>query len=155
MTSLDFSNITSQMIDSLYKEYTTFIKNSNDNISAMNLYELSWNCLLQPQITFENQMELKRSILKLSQLHQSKKIRDKLSETDVKLNQFTLKECMRLDTFKVYDHYHKNQFQKENLTNEQRTHFNKMMRELKKLGLELEESKYDKLKQLKLTLINI
>ncbi len=155
MTCLDFSNITPQMIDSLYEEYTTFIKSSNDTISKMNLDELNWNCLLQPQITFENQMELKRSILKLSQLHPSKEIRDKLSETDVKLSQFTLNECMRLDTFKVYNHYNQNQFQKENLSSEQRTHFTKMIRELKRLGLELEESKYEELKQLKLNLIKI
>jgi Zn-dependent oligopeptidase len=100
-------------------------------------------------------MELKRAGLKLSQLHPLKDIRDKLSETDVKLAQFSLRECMRKDTYKIYKHYYENQFQNETLTNEQKVHFNKMIRELKRLGLELSNNKYDKLKKAQSKLIKI
>ena len=82
---IDFSNITSELIDSIYDEYISFITDSNNKISQMDLNNLNWSNLLQPQIDFENQFEKRRALLKLSQLHPSKDIRDRLSETDVKL----------------------------------------------------------------------
>lgn len=87
---IDFSNITPELIDAIYNDYTSFITDSNNKISQMDLNGLNWNCLLQPQIDFENLFESRRALLKLSQLHPSKDIRDRLSETDVKLAQFTL-----------------------------------------------------------------
>jgi len=130
---IDFSNITTELIDTIYNDYTSFITDSNNKISQMDLNDLNWSNLLQPQIDFENQFEKRRALLKLSQLHPSKDIRDRLSETDVKLAQFTLNECMRRDTYKIYKYYHLNQFQNETLTNDQWVHFTKMMRELKRL----------------------
>ena len=152
---IDFSNITTDLIESIYTDYTSFITDSNNKIAQMEKNNLSWFCLLQPQIDFENEFEKRRALLKLSQLHPSKDIRDKLSDTDVKLAQFTLNECMRRDTFNVYKYYHLNQFQNETLTDEQKVHFTKMMRELKRLGLDLDDESYNKLKQLKSDLIRI
>ena len=153
MNVIDFSDVSAQKVDELYDEYTFFIKNSNDRISQLDVNGLNWDNLMKEQIDYENQMELRRAILNLANLHPLKEIRDKLSDTSVKLRQFSFEQCMRKDVFMIYDHYHQNQFVCEDLTNDQRRHFDKLMKEFKALGLHLRDEKYDRFKNLNTELI--
>ena len=53
-TPIDFSNVTLDKIDELYNEYTSFISQSNNKISQLDLNNLSWENVLDEQIKFEN-----------------------------------------------------------------------------------------------------
>jgi thimet oligopeptidase len=147
------SSIDLDRIDQMYNNYTSKLKATCDTVAQTP--SRSWDALVQPLIDLDEATAHERAIINLEQLHTDKCIREGLSNTHVKLEQFALDQFMRRDVYRAWKAYYDNEFRHEQLTPERIHYFHKTMRILKNNGMELPDIKYDRVKAIKKELINL
>lgn len=151
MSCFDFSNLTKELIDDIYENYIKDTTQFIDTMVKNDKITINWNNYIEKFIQYEQKWNDKLNILKMSHFHEDKTIRDYCSNTTSKINQFDIEQNMRKDLFEQFRYYYYNQFQQDKLifSEERNRYIEKAMQQYKIIGLELENSKYEKVKELK------
>lgn len=147
---LNYSNLSEDFFDKLEKEYVEKYENIINTILQIPDEQLCWNNLIQPLIDLDSE-SLMGAYLDMKDFYKNDKIREKASEVSVKLSKWAIEQSMRKDVYLKDLHYYNNQYQteKNNLTNEQISFIEDSMLSYKMKGLELEETKFERLKEIK------
>jgi len=147
---LNYSNLTTSKFDEIKNTYISNVEEHNKEILNLNLNELTWNNLIQPSINLDNRWT-DRAFLDMKSFHTDEVIREYASDTSTELEQFSIDNGMRKDIYNVYKHYYDNQYQEEKkvLSQEQISFIEDLMLSYKKLGLDLSDEKYERVKEIK------
>jgi Zn-dependent oligopeptidase len=147
---LNYSDLTTSKFDSIKNTYIINVEEFNKQILGISKDQLSWSNLIQPTIDLDNRF-VDKAFLEMKSFHTDEKIREYASDISTELEQFSIDNGMRKDIYEVYKHYYNNQYQKEKntLTQEQISYLEDTMLGYKKLGLDLDDEKYEKVKEIK------
>lgn len=147
---LNYKDLTTNTLDNVYTKYVEQNEEINNAILKLDLNKLSWDNLVQPYIVLNNTF-VDGSYLNMKQFHENEQIREHASSVSVKLTQYSIDNSMRLDLYKINKHYYDNQYQQEksSFTKEQISYVEDAMLAYKKIGLDLPEAKYNRVKEIK------
>lgn len=147
---LNYKDLTTNILDNVYTKYVEQNEKINNAILKLDLNKLSWDNLVQPYIVLNNTF-VDGSYLNMKQFHENEKIREHASSVSVKLTQYSIDNSMRLDLYKINKYYYDNQYQQEksSFTKEQISYVEDAMLAYKKIGLDLPEAKYNRVKEIK------
>ena len=147
---LNYSNLTTSKFDEIKNTYISNVEEHNKEILSLNSNELTWNNLIQSSIDLDNKW-VDKAFLDMKSFHTDEVIREYASDTSTELEQFSIDNGMRKDIYNVYKYYYDNQYQEEKktLTQEQISFMEDMMLSYKKLGLDLSDEKYARVKEIK------
>lgn len=153
----NYRTISVSDLESVVANYKTKLTEVNDNLVALDTELLSWDTVMQPTLDLDDEYDLQTVLLNMSSFHPEKEVRDKCSELDTVLSQFCTEQSMRKDVFNVFSKYYLNQYQseKENLNSQQVRLVEKSMKDYKIMGMDLEDDKYNRLKEYKKELIEL
>jgi len=147
---LNYKDLTVKILDDILKSYIDQNEILNNTILNIDLTKLSWNNLLEPHIKLNNNF-IEFSYLNMKQFHENESIREYASDVSIKLTQYNIDATMRKDLYKINKYYYDNQYklEKSSLTVEQISYFEDIMKMYNKLGLDLAEDKYKRVKDIK------
>jgi thimet oligopeptidase len=149
---IDWSRITIDYLDDLYKEYIDYsIKESNDFCKLIDdESNLNWFNIYEKDREKDIELTKRMVLLDMDQLHPNKEIRDKCVELNKKLSTFAIEQSMRKDIFEVYKKYYDTNYQveKNSLTQEQNKYMEKTMIGFRMKGLYLDEETSEKVKEI-------
>ena len=147
---LNYKDITPEIITNIKDEYISNLEKVNDKILKIPSQDLLWDNLIQPVIDFQNNYT-NTAILNMKNFHQSEEIRELCSDIDSELEQYNINNNMRKDIYNCYKFYYNNTYPNEisKLTIEQQNYMKVMMQDFKKLGLELDDESYNRVKEIK------
>jgi len=153
MTSLiilNFKDITPEIINSIKDDYIANLEKVNDTFLNIPHESLTWDNFIQLIINFHNNFT-NTAFLNMKNFHTSEEIRSLCSEIDTELEQYNINNNMRRDIYNCYQFYYVNTFPKESsiLTDEQKSYITQIMLEFKKLGMELDDESYNRVKEIK------
>lgn len=151
MAHLDFSNLTVDSINQLADEYIKLETEINDRLALIPNDQLSWDTLIQPQHDFSEEHAKTLTIFEMSSFHVDDAIRQACSDCETKLSQFSIEQNMRKDSFEKFKHYYYNQFLEEqkSFTAERIRYMEESMKSYRMDGMELDDEKYEKVKEIK------
>ena len=146
---LNYKDLTIDEINSIKDEYISKINKLNDTILNIPHTNLTWDNFIQIIIDLNNSF-VKIALLNMKQFHTSEEIREHCSEVSTEIEQFDIENNMRKDIYNCYVFYYLNTFPNESskLTDEQKNYIKHVMTNYKKLGLELNEESYKRVKEI-------
>ncbi len=149
---IDWSVITTELLDQLYNDYVDWVSKSNDLVATYkDLPEkISWYDLYESSMEEDAKYSRCMVLLDMDQLHPNKEIRDKCTEISKKFSAFSIEQSMRKDVFEVYKTYYETNYKSEQdkLTEEQNKLVEKTMIGFKMKGLYLDEETSVKVKEI-------
>lgn len=147
---LNYKDLTKEKLDEILAKYIDQNELLNKKILNIELSQLNWNNLVEPYVTINNNY-VDLAFLNMKQFHENEQLREYASNISVKLTQYNIESSMRLDLYKVNKYYYDHQYklEKNNLTKEQISYIEDAMIGYKKLGLDLPEEKYNRIKDIK------
>ena len=147
---LNFSNLTVDLVQSIYEHKKSLTIELNDRLAGLDKNELNYSNCFEYSMLEESKFITMYSLTDFEQLHPDKEIRAKSVELNKEFSSFGIEQSMRQDVFEIISHYYKNQFQeeKQNLTPEQIKYVEKTMISYEMLGLGLEDVKKEKVKEI-------
>ena len=151
MSQLNFSNLTSEYINDFLESYLKSSKEFNDNLTVLSNTNLSWNSYIQKELDFDAGWADKLTVFEMSSFHSDEVVRNACHECETKLSEFGIEQSMRRDLFAKFKHYYYNQFQteKQSMTGERVRYIEEAMKSYRMNGLELDDEKYERVKELK------
>lgn len=146
----NFSNLSIEILQNIYDKQKSFIIELNDRIAKLDKLNLSYNECFEYNEREESKYSTIFSLLDFEQLHPDKEIRTKSAELNKELSSFGIEQLMRQDVYVVLSYYYSNQFNKEKqyLSFEQIKHVEKTMIGYKMFGLNLDDDKKEKVKNI-------
>jgi len=147
---LNFKDITPEIINSIKDDYISKLELVNDKILNSAHLFLTWDNFIQSIIDFQNTFT-NTAILNMKNFHQSEEIRALCSEIDSELEQYNINNNMRKDLYNAYNFYYLSIYpnEKSKLTTEQQNYMKDIMIDFKKLGMELNDESYNRVKEIK------
>lgn len=147
---LNYKDLTKDKLNQLLYSYIDQSEILNKNILNLDLSNLTWINLVEPYIKLNNNF-IEFSYLNMKQFHENEFIREYASNISIKLTQYNIDITMRKDLYKINKHYYDNQFklEKYKLTIEQISYFEDVMKMYNKLGLDLSDDRYERVKNIK------
>ena len=147
---LNYKNLSNKKLDEIVDEYIKENELINNEILKLDLLKLNWDNIIEPYIKLSNNY-IELAYLNMKQFHESETIREYASNISIKLTQYNIDNSMRRDLYKIFKCYYDNQYklEKDKLTKEQISYIEDIILGCKKLGLDLPEEKYNKVKEIK------
>ena len=147
---LNYKNLSNKKLDEIVDEYIKQNELINNEILKLDLLKLNWDNIIEPYIKLSNNY-IELAYLNMKQFHESETIREYASNISIKLTQYNIDNSMRRDLYKIFKCYYDNQYklEKNKLTKEQISYIEDIILGCKKLGLDLPEEKYNKVKEIK------
>jgi len=147
---LNYKDITPDIITKIKDDYIANLEKINNKILENSHELLTWENFIQPVIDFHN-TSTNTAILNMKNFHQSEEIRECCSDIDSELEQYNINNNMRKDIYNAYKYYYTNTYPNElyKLTDEQKNYIKDTMNDFKKLGMELDDESYNRVKEIK------
>jgi len=147
---LNYKNLSNKKLDEVVDEYIKQNELINNEILKLDLLKLNWDNIIEPYVKLNNNY-IELAYLNMKQFHESETIREYASNISIKLTQYNIDNSMRRDLYKIFKCYYDNQYkvEKYSLTKEQISYIEDIILGCKKLGLDLPEEKYNKVKEIK------
>ncbi len=147
MELLDYSNLTKTDLENSVSKYTSTYENLLNYLASIPEQNLSWDTLIQPIIYIEND-SIELAKLNMKDFYEDEEIRETCNDLETKLSQFGIEQGMRKDYFKKFSYYYKNIASQEDLTPEQYKYLEKINNNYKKIGMYLDDNKYNRVKEI-------
>jgi thimet oligopeptidase len=146
MSLLNYSSITKNQLNEIKNEYT---KSYTELIDRILLIENpTWDTLVQPFIDFDNS-STNITLLEMKDFYTTQEIREECNDISVELSKWGIEQSMRKDLYLKYKYYVDNNYESEKLTEEQKTYFDDLMLSYKMKGMDLPETVFDRIKEIK------
>ncbi len=147
---LNFTNLTTNTLDLIHEHQKSMMIKLNDKVAGLDKNNLTYYDCFEYNMVEESKYALMYSLIDFEVLHSNKEIREKSTELNKALSSFAIDQNMRQDVFMIISHYYQNQYNDEkiNLTQEQIKYVEKTMIGYKMLGLNLDEEKREKVKEI-------
>lgn len=148
---LDYSNLTEEKITNIKTTFLENIQKINDTIVTIPNENLSWSVLFQPLIDFDNSY-LDIHLLNMKEFYHDENIRELCSDVESDIDQFMIEQNMRKDVYEKFKYWFSNIYptEKLNFTDEQISFIEDVNINYNKMGLDLPEDKYEKVKEIKM-----
>ena len=147
---LNFTNLTTEILETIYERQKCLTIELNDRLVGLNKSTLTyWDCF-EYNIREECKYSTEFSLIDFEQLHPDKEIREKSVQLNKQLSAFGIEQSMRQDVYDVMSYYYLTHFEAEkpSLTPEQVRHVEKTMIGYKMLGLGLDDNKKERVKEI-------
>ena len=147
---LNYNGLTTASFDMVKEKYTDNTNKLNELILGLSLVSLTWNTLIQPTIDSNNNF-IDSAYLEMKSFYESEELREYATDISTEIEQFDIENNMRKDLYTVYKYYYDNQYQteKSTLNEEQINYMEDLIINYKKLGLDLPDEKYNRVKDIK------
>ncbi len=147
---LNYKDLTQEKINSIKETYIANSEALNNKLLNIDYNLLTWENLIQPTIDLDNKF-IQNAYLEMKSFHTDEELREHITDISTEIEQYGIDNSMRKDIYKIYKFYYENQYQqnKANLTIEQKSYIEDMMINYKKLGLDLSDDKYERVKEIK------
>jgi Zn-dependent oligopeptidase len=147
---LDYSNLTEEKITNIKTTFLENIQKINDTIVTIPNENLSWSNLFQPLIDFED-IYSDIHLLNMKEFYRDENIRELCSDIESDIDQFMIEQNMRKDVYEKFKYWFSKIYptEKINFTDEQISFIEDVNISYKKMGLDLPEDKYEKVKEIK------
>jgi Zn-dependent oligopeptidase len=147
---LNYKDLTIEKLDEILAKYIDLNELINKTVLNLELSNLSWDNIVEPYVKLNNNY-VDLAYFNMKQFHENETIREYASKMSVKLTQYNIDNYMRKDLYKINKYYYDNQYklEKANLTTEQISYIEDAMLSYKKIGLDLPEDKYNRVKDIK------
>lgn len=142
--SLDYSNITPEIINNLVEKIKILNFYTFDNIACVALEHITFNTVIQPIIDLDIITQLAKSICTFPKdVHPDKSIRDVSSQANEELETLNLSNMLREDVFLKFNHYKNNFYltEKDSLDKEEILLVEKISRDYRRNGLNIVDKK--------------
>ena len=145
---LDYSNLTEEKITNIKTTFLENIQKINDTIVTIPNENLSWSNLFQPLIDFED-IYSDIHLLNMKEFYRDENIRELCSDIESDIDQFMIEQNMRKDVYEKFKYWFSKIYptEKINFTDEQISFIEDVNISYKKMGLDLPEDKYEKVKE--------
>jgi Zn-dependent oligopeptidase len=147
---IDFSQITVDLLNNIYNDYTNAELEYNNMLVNLKQSELTFNTVITMRTIISEAYVYKLALFNMEQFHTDKTIRDKCHELNVKMGEFNIAQSMRTNVYKQIKYYYDNVYQNEkpNLNQQQIRFVEKMMLEYKYIGMDLEDKDRQKVEEI-------
>lgn len=125
-----------------------------DNLLLLQKDKLCWDSYIEPEMVLDSELSLMLPLLKMSSFHKNKEIRDACSTAESEIEKFAVELSMRKDLFEQFKYYYNNNYkkEKEELSTERQKYVEDKMIDYKRDGLDLDDEKYQQIKEINLQL---
>lgn len=147
---LDFTNLTTEKLESIHKTRVQTVIDINNYIANLDKTCVTYdNCFSIP-LQMESVNVMEEALLDFEMLHGNKDIRDKTHELNIEFSNVCIEESMRTDVYEVIKHYYSNyyEFEKQCLSVEQIKYVENTMKSYRMIGLDLPEESRELIKEL-------
>lgn len=153
---LNYQTLTCEQLKEITEKHIQDLKTRSDYVSSLPLNELTWQTVIQPDIDIDNSF-IENAFYDMKGLHPNEEIRLQATQSSTELQQFSAENSMRKDVYeKVYSYYHgKYKEEKEFLNEEQQKFMEEIMLSYKKMGIHLEDSLTNRIKEIKKEIIDL
>ena len=147
---LDYSKLTKDELIKIKERYTFTNNVLNNKISSSPNEELNWDNLFGESIKF-NDTFTEKVFLNMKDFYTDETIRELCSELSSEISKFDIEQSMRKDVYKKFQFWYENIYpvEKKLFDEEKISYVENTNKNYKMMGLNLEEEKYDRIKEIK------
>jgi Zn-dependent oligopeptidase len=147
MELLDYSNLTKIDLENIVTKYINTYENLLNHLANIPIQNLKWDSLIQPLIYIDND-SIELAKLNMKDFYVQEEIREACNDLETQLSQFKIDQEMHKGYFQKFSYYYKNVAFQEDLTPEQYKYLEKVNNNYKKIGMYLDDNKYNRVKEI-------
>ena len=146
---LDYSGLTKNKLNNIKDKYISENIKINNNICSIPNEDLNWKNLFSHSIFF-NDTFIEKAYFQMKDFYMDEEIREECSKISSELSKFDIEQSMNKDVYNKFKYWFENIYPKEkvNLDEEHITFIEDTNRNYKMIGLDLEETKYNRVKEI-------
>lgn len=147
---LNFSIVTVEKLDEIFEKYKVDQLKLAERIINLDLMTLNYDNVFNDALNLDDNTAHENQLMDMGLLYPDLLIKQKCTELSQDQSKFNIELGMRKDVYKVIKHYYNNQFLTESalLSAEQITYVKKVIVGYEMLGLDLNESDYERVKEI-------
>jgi len=146
---LDYSNITPSKLNEIKETYMSTNEKINNKICETPNEELTWDNIFGEAIKF-NDTFVEKAFLNMKDFHTDEAIRELCSDLSSEISKFDIEQSMRKDVYQKFKFWYENIYDKSCILLEERISIiEDTNKNYKIMGLDLEDEKYNRVKEIK------
>ena len=151
---LNYSNLTVERLTQVKDDLLASYQNTIDKVLMIPDTDLEWSNLVKPFIDLSNNLSnnsTDMALLEMKDFYTDSTIRTTCSDLSTEISKWFIDMSMRRDLFAKFNSYHTNQYtvEKESLDMEEVKYFDDKMTDYKLKGMDLDNDKFEQVKNIK------
>lgn len=153
--NINYKNLTPEYVNNFVQELKSAYTNLVNSILQLDPSEYSWSTLCEPFLVLDDNFASSTSIVEMSSFHINPEVRQACSDAETEISKFFVELSMKKDLYKVYSEYYQGVFMLEHHEEETKKYMDDKMTDYKLNGMNLEDTEYSRVKEIKMSLTEL